>query len=71
MDHNCFYVISGGYKLELFDANGNILQTLTPEDGGSKGDGWMDTDTTAQSHLIKLPDDMKCLNCTVILNTFF
>jgi hypothetical protein len=58
---------SGGYKLELLDPNGKLIETLTPENGGSNGDGWIDDDATAQRHLIKLPD-AECAACTVSSN---
>ena len=60
------YPHRGGFKLELLDAADKFMQSLTPEDGGSKGDGWMDQDTTAQQHLVKLPS-VTCKGCTVIL----
>jgi len=58
---------SGGYKLELLDPNGKLIETLTPEKGGSKGDGWIDEDATAQRHLVKLPEE-ECSACTVSSN---
>ena len=51
--------------MELFDAEGNLLKSLTPEDGGSKGDGFLDEDTTAKSHQIELAEDLECIGCTV------
>lgn len=56
---------SGGFKLELFDSEGNFLETLTDVKGGSKSDGWIDFDTTAQSHLVSLPQGLECEECTV------
>ncbi len=72
---NAFYkstniTFSGGYKLELLDPTGKLIQTLTPEQGGSLADGWIDDDATAQRHLIKLPDDKECLACTVSKTSF-
>jgi len=43
----------GGFKIELLDAKDELIQTLTPEDGGSKKDGWID-----QVSILLLP-----LNC--------
>ena len=62
-------IFLGGYKLELLDPSGKLIQTLTPEQGGSLADGWIDDDATAQRHIIKLPDDKECLACTVSSRT--
>ena len=58
------YPHQGGFKLELFDAEGKLKSTLTPKNGGSKSDGWIDDDTTAQNYNLIL-DDEECLDCTV------
>jgi hypothetical protein len=51
--------------LELLDSKENLIQLLTPEKGGSKLDGWIDKDTTAQSYLVSFPSDLSCKGCTV------
>ena len=61
------FLFLGGYKLELFDAEGHFQQSLTPKDGGSKSNGWIDDDTTAQRHLIQIPEGMECSKCTIRL----
>ena len=55
--------------MELFDSQGNLKQSLTAENGGSKKDGFLDSDTTAQSHTIAIPSDMECMACTVCIFT--
>ena len=64
------YPHRGGYKIELLDSHEKFIMNLTPEDGGSKGDGWIDDDTTAQSHLVSLPSNIKCDGCTVIQDIY-
>ena len=59
------YVFTGGFKLELLDSKENLIQLLTPEKGGSKSDGWIDKDTTAQSYLVSFPSELNCEGCTV------
>ena len=51
--------------MELLDSKENLMQSLTPEKGGSKSDGWIDKDTTAQSYLVSFPSDLSCEGCTV------
>jgi hypothetical protein len=51
--------------LELLDEEGNLLKNLTAGDGGSKGDGFLDDDTTRQHYVITLPDQ-QCSGCSVI-----
>ena len=51
--------------MELLDQKEKLIATLTPEKGGSKGDGWIDDDATAQKHLVQLPEDQECIGCTV------
>ena len=51
--------------MELLDSKENLMQLLTPEKGGSKSDGWIDKDTTAQSYLVSFPSDLSCKGCTV------
>ena len=58
------YPHQGGFKLELFDAEGKLKSTLTPKNGGSKSDGWIDDDTTAQNYNLILEDE-ECMDCTV------
>ena len=60
-----FYVFTGGFKLELLDSKENLIRPLTPEKGGSKSDGWIDKDTTAQSYLVSFPSELNCEGCTV------
>ena len=50
----------GGFKLELWGANGKLKKTLT--------DGWVSDDTTAQTHSVSLPQDMECQGCTVSIS---
>ena len=57
------YPHQGGFKLELFDSDENLVKSLTPINGGSKGKGWIDQDTTAQSYNVIF--DEECKDCTV------
>ena len=59
------YPHQGGFKVELLDASEKLIEPLTPKNGGSKGNGWIDEDTTAQSQMVTLPEDMECKGCTV------
>ena len=59
------YPHQGGFYIDLLDSEENILQSLTPGDGGSKRDGWIDDDTTAQSYPLTIPSDIECINCTI------
>ena len=51
------YPHQGGFKIELLDANDKFMTNLTS--------GWVDVDTTAQSHPITLPQNLSCKGCTV------
>ena len=57
------YPHQGGFKLELFDSDENLVKSLTPINGGSKGKGWIDQDTTAQSYNVIFNEE--CKDCTV------
>ena len=59
------YPHQGGFYIDLLDSEEKVLQSLTPGDGGSKRDGWIDDDTTAQSYSLQIPSDIKCINCTI------
>jgi len=60
------YPHRGGFKLELLDPSDKLVEALTPEDGGSKGDGYLDGDSTQQAITIVLPDQ-PCINCSIRL----
>ena len=43
----------------------DVPKSLTPKNGGSKSNGWIDQDTTAQNYALTLTEE--CLDCTVRL----
>ena len=49
------YPHQGGFKLELFDSEGELKTNLTET-------GWINDDTTAQSHRVTLPEKEECLD---------
>ena len=61
------YPHQGGFYIDLLDEEEKVVQSLTPGNGGSKNDGWIDDDTTAQSYQLTVPSNLECINCTIRL----
>ncbi|CAL8102783.1 unnamed protein product [Orchesella dallaii] len=57
------YAHQGGYRLELFDRQENKLLDLTPNEHNGFYRGRM----TAQWHLVDLPQNLTCHDCTIRL----
>ncbi|TRY75553.1 hypothetical protein TCAL_06383 [Tigriopus californicus] len=57
------YPHQGGFKLELLNSNEEVIQALTPQSDNEYVTG----DTTAQSHLLEIPVDLECQDCSIRL----
>ena len=61
------YPHQGGYKIELWDEDYNFVRSLSSDTGAEDDAEWIAEDTTAQSHMVRLPRDLECAGCTVRL----
>jgi len=60
------YPHRGGYRLELLDPQERPIRDLTPDEGDD-GKNFLSSDPTAQSHVVSLPAELECRDCSIRL----